>query len=100
MDGRTLFCINSMLGSATMDGYLARNDKVSLEVLKLFISINLTFKPNSSRILMTCLAVRSKKVFSPFTFKRDLALSKPIEVPRPPFSFNTTVCWNQKMILN
>lgn len=39
----------------------------------------------------TCLAVRSRKLSSPFTGSSDLALSRPIEVPRPPLSLSTTV---------
>lgn len=40
---------------------------------------------------MICLAVKSRKVSSPLTLRRDLALSSPIPVPRPPLSLRTTV---------
>ena len=88
----TLFWSISKPSSAAKPGYLdSRNCKVSADVLKLFMSINLTLKPYSLRIWMTCLAVISKKVSSPLTFSKLLALSRPIPVPRPPLSFKTTV---------
>jgi hypothetical protein len=79
-----------------MVGYLDKKERVSLEVLKLFINMNLTLNPNSFLMLITCFAVRSRKVLLPFTFNKDLALSKPIEVPRPPLSFKTTVFYEQR----
>mmetsp|Transcript_16671 Transcript_16671/g.36986 ORF Transcript_16671/g.36986 Transcript_16671/m.36986 type:complete len:218 (+) Transcript_16671:4170-4823(+) len=92
----TLFCMSSILGSCTRAGYLAKKDSVSSEVLKLFISMKVTLLLNCLRMEMTCLAVRSRKVLPPFTSSRDLALSRPIDVPRPPFSLSTTVCCNRE----
>lgn len=92
----TLFCISSSVGSAAREGYFsAKKSRVSLLVLKEFISINLTPTLNSFRMPRTCLAVRSKKELVPFTESRDFALSNPMEVPSPPLSFSTTVCFNR-----
>jgi len=55
------------------------------------LSTYFTFCPYFSLIDMTCLAVKSRNVSSPFTFKRLLAKSRPIPVPNPPLSLSTTV---------
>lgn len=54
--------------------------------------MNLILTPYSRRICMTCLAVKSKKVSLPLMGNNDLALSRPMPVPRPPLSLSTTVC--------
>mmetsp|Transcript_4943 Transcript_4943/g.6811 ORF Transcript_4943/g.6811 Transcript_4943/m.6811 type:complete len:236 (-) Transcript_4943:100-807(-) len=88
----TLFCNISSPSSEANSGYFPdRYSSVSALVEKLFISMNLTFVPNSSLIFIICFAVRSRNVSSPFTLRRDLALSRPIPVPRPPLSLSTTV---------
>lgn len=87
----TLFWTNSRSGSAKISGYFLRYAIVSSEVEKLFIRLKRTFFPNFSRIEMTCFAVKSRKVSSPFTRSNDLAESRPMEVPRPPLSLTTTV---------
>mmetsp|Transcript_64899 Transcript_64899/g.107690 ORF Transcript_64899/g.107690 Transcript_64899/m.107690 type:complete len:409 (-) Transcript_64899:23-1249(-) len=86
-----LFCINSMLGSLASSGYLAKKALVSSEVEKLFIIMNFRGVLSSLRMCITCLAMKSRKVSSPFTWSRDFAFSSPIPVPRPPFSFSTRV---------
>mmetsp|Transcript_1075 Transcript_1075/g.1401 ORF Transcript_1075/g.1401 Transcript_1075/m.1401 type:complete len:208 (+) Transcript_1075:2852-3475(+) len=94
----TLFCINSRFGSATISGYFSRNFRVSSDVEKEFISMNLTLLLKDSLIAMHCFAVKSRKVFCPLTGRRDLALSKPILVPNPPFNFRTTVSFNKSVL--
>jgi hypothetical protein len=37
--------------------------------------------------------VKSKNELPPLTSSKDFALSKPMEVPNPPFNFRTTVCY-------
>lgn len=58
----------------------------------LLVSIDSTAVAVTDRRASTCLAVRSRKLSSPLTGRSDLALSRPIEVPSPPFSLSTTVC--------
>jgi hypothetical protein len=94
----TLFCIISSPSSEAREGYFSlKKASVSALVEKEFISMNLTFIPKSFRIAIICLAVRSRKVSLPFTLSKDLALSSPIPVPRPPFNFNTTVDANREV---
>ena len=55
------------------------------------IYLNFIGDLNSFRIVITCFAVKSRNVLPPLTSNKLFALSSPIDVPRPPLSFNTTV---------
>jgi hypothetical protein len=59
---------------------------------KLFMSMNASGTPNELRMCSTCFAMKSRKVSSPLSFSSDLAFSRPMPVPRPPFSLSITHC--------
>lgn len=57
-----------------------------------------TLEPYCLRVCLTCSAMRSRKVLPSFTSSKLLAFSKPMEVPKPPFSLKTAVCDNKVCI--
>ena len=70
----------------------ARNARVSSDVENEFMRTKRRpAAPVASRVCFTWRAMRSKKVLPSFTGRRDLAFSRPIEVPRPPLSLRTAV---------
>mmetsp|Transcript_19123 Transcript_19123/g.51137 ORF Transcript_19123/g.51137 Transcript_19123/m.51137 type:complete len:254 (+) Transcript_19123:782-1543(+) len=90
-----LFWTNSKPRSAcARSPYWLKNLIVSSDVEKEFINMNARGVLNSERMLETCFAMRSKKVLPPVTGNNDLALSKPIPVPRPPFNLRIMVSFN------
>mmetsp|Transcript_671 Transcript_671/g.2113 ORF Transcript_671/g.2113 Transcript_671/m.2113 type:complete len:371 (-) Transcript_671:8-1120(-) len=87
-----LFCRNSRSFPSPSSGwYFERNSIVSFDVEKESMSKKARSGVNVSRMFFTCRAMRSRNVFPALTSNRDLAFSRPIPVPRPPFSLSTTV---------
>mmetsp|Transcript_124210 Transcript_124210/g.322650 ORF Transcript_124210/g.322650 Transcript_124210/m.322650 type:complete len:208 (-) Transcript_124210:259-882(-) len=86
-----LFCTNSKSAPVPRSAYFERASRVSADVAKEFININFKFVLNSFFIDATCLAIKSRKLLPSVTVNNDFALSNPMPVPRPPFSFKITV---------
>mmetsp|Transcript_14726 Transcript_14726/g.36717 ORF Transcript_14726/g.36717 Transcript_14726/m.36717 type:complete len:214 (+) Transcript_14726:1113-1754(+) len=87
-----MFCSSSMCGSCSRSACaVARKARVSSDVEKEFMRMNATLEPYVARMCFTCSAIRSRNVLPSFTTNSDLAFSRPMLVPRPPFSFSTAV---------
>lgn len=86
------FCRNSSGSPFTArSGYPASAVIVSAEVRKLFMKINGSGTSKRLRSISTCSTMMSRKLRPGRTSSSDLALSIPMEVPRPPFNLTTTV---------
>mmetsp|Transcript_83677 Transcript_83677/g.240509 ORF Transcript_83677/g.240509 Transcript_83677/m.240509 type:complete len:266 (-) Transcript_83677:560-1357(-) len=86
-----LFCTNSRSAPLPSSSYEESASSVSADVANEFISMNLTLVLNCLFMEPTCFAIRSRKLLPSVTVSRDFALSRPMPVPRPPFSFRITV---------
>jgi len=74
---------------------LRRCANVSSEVEKEFIRTKRTLAPNDFRWCLTCSAMMSRNVLPSLTTRRDLAFSRPMDVPRPPLSLSMAV-WERR----